>query len=301
MRTARVSAILEIFGNPQKSLNVIHVAGTNGKGSICSFLESILVESCGVCTKTNGFERDEEASKLKVGKFTSPHLLSVEDSLRINKVPISDKVLKGIRENVNSVAAGNGIVLTNFETLTITMFLWFKECGVDVAVVEVGLGGALDATNVMEKPLVCVFAPIGFDHEAILGTTIPEIAAHKAGILKKYGKAVIAQQTEISALESLVQTCEKEEVDYVLSGVARIKERTDFSNGSTLVVYTTKTLKVTYEIRHHLQGDFQHTNLACALDVIDVLNAKHSDLFNVTPNQVCSGVSNTAWPGRLQW
>lgn len=102
-------------------------------------------------------------------------------------------------------------------------------------------------------------------------------------------------------METLIEKCEKEEALHVVSGVARIKERINSSHSGTLVVYNTKTLNVTYEIRLHLLGDFQLVNLACALEVIDVLNLEHSDLFNVTPNQVCRGVSKTVWPGRLQW
>ncbi|KAJ9065306.1 folylpolyglutamate synthase [Entomophthora muscae] len=181
------------------------------------------------------------------------------------------------------------------------MFLWFLECRVDICIVEVGLGGALDATNVLEQPLACVFTSIGIDHEAILGNSLEEIATHKAGILKKYGNAVISHQNETSAFQSLVYQCKNNKVNYVCSGVAQIKESVDHSSKHMLVEYTTKTLMTTYEVECPLQGDFQLINLACALDVIDLLKANHKDLFLIPTTAVSLGCSKTTWPGRLEW
>ncbi|MCB0329088.1 MAG: bifunctional folylpolyglutamate synthase/dihydrofolate synthase [Bdellovibrionales bacterium] len=155
------------FDNPQDSFKSIHVAGTNGKGSVTSFLSQILIEA--------GF---------RVGKSTSPHLVRVNERISLNEVSITDGQLEDVLGRIRAHIEEGGITLSFFETMTLAAFLHFRDEGVDYAVFEVGLGGRLDATNVLAKPEATVITSIGLDHQLILGDTIKEIAAEKAGIAK---------------------------------------------------------------------------------------------------------------------
>lgn len=170
----RISAILELLGNPQKQLKCIHVAGTNGKGSVCAILSTILTEA--------GF---------KTGLFTSPHIFKYTERIQIdgNKIPedvFAEKIFK-----IQDLAEKNDIHLTEFEILTAVMFEYFAENKVDYAVIEVGLGGRYDSTNVIENPICSIITTIDFDHTERLGNTIEKIATEKAGIIKPNCPVVI--------------------------------------------------------------------------------------------------------------
>ncbi len=160
----RISAALEKFGNPQDDLKCIHVAGTNGKGSVCAMLDSVLREA--------GY---------KVGLYTSPHIWEYTERIKINGEEISKDEFANYVEEICSC----GIHLTEFEILTVMMFLYFKRNNVDVVVLETGLGGRLDATNVIKKNLCSVISQIDLDHTERLGATKDKIAYEKAGIIKK--------------------------------------------------------------------------------------------------------------------
>ena len=159
----RIKAALKKFGNPQDDLNIIHVAGTNGKGSVCAMTESILREA--------GY---------KTGLYTSPHIWEYTERIKINGECISKEKFAQYAEKIFDC----GIHLTEFEILTIMMFLYFKEKGVEIAVVETGLGGRLDATNVITKNLCSIITQIDLDHTDRLGDTKDKIAYEKAGIIK---------------------------------------------------------------------------------------------------------------------
>lgn len=160
----RISAALEKFGNPQDDLKCIHVAGTNGKGSVCGMLDSVLREA--------GY---------KVGLYTSPHIWEYTERIKINGEEISKEEFANYVEEICSC----GIHLTEFEILTVMMFLYFKRNNVDVVVLETGLGGRLDATNVIKKNLCSIITQIDLDHTERLGDTKDKIAYEKAGIIKK--------------------------------------------------------------------------------------------------------------------
>lgn len=160
----RISAALEKFGNPQDDLKCIHVAGTNGKGSVCAMLDSVLREA--------GY---------KVGLYTSPHIWEYTERIKINGEEISKDEFANYVEEICSC----GIHLTEFEILTVMMFLYFKRNNVDVVVLETGLGGRLDATNVIKKNLCSIITQIDLDHTERLGATKDKIAYEKAGIIKK--------------------------------------------------------------------------------------------------------------------
>ncbi len=166
----RITELLHRLGDPQDKLNIIHVAGTNGKGSTCTFISSVLKES-----------------GRKTGLYISPFVCSFNERMQINSVPISDFELSKYVERVRSEVGetyGDECTVTEFEFITAVAFLWFYENGCDAVVLEVGLGGRLDATNVIKKPLCSVIARIALDHTAVLGSTEAEIAFEKCGIIK---------------------------------------------------------------------------------------------------------------------
>lgn len=170
----RISAILDLMGNPQKRLKCIHVAGTNGKGSVCAILNSILQES--------GF---------KTGLFTSPHLFRYTERIQINGKEIEEDVFADKIFKIQKLSEENNIHLTEFEILTAVMFEYFAENEVDFAVIEVGLGGKYDSTNVIENPLCSIITTIDLDHTERLGDTIEKISHEKAGIIKPNCPVVI--------------------------------------------------------------------------------------------------------------
>ncbi len=174
----RIRTVLEALGNPQKAYRVVHVAGTNGKGSTCAMIEAGLREA-----------------GIRTGLFTSPHLLEPTERIQIDGVPVTTAQFQQAFEVVHETAEKLDLDChpTYFETVTAMAFWLFRELRVETAVVEVGLGGRLDATNVVE-PALSVITPIDFDHEAFLGHTIEAIASEKAGILKPGVPAVFARQ-----------------------------------------------------------------------------------------------------------
>jgi len=174
----RISAVLEALGNPERAYRVAHVAGTNGKGSTCAMIEAGL-RSTGICT----------------GLFTSPHLIEPTERIQIDGIPVSPADFERAFNVVHETAEKLDLDChpTYFETVTAMAFWLFREKKVDTAVIEVGLGGRLDSTNVV-RPALTVITPVDFDHEAYLGHTIEAIASEKAGILKPCIPAVFARQ-----------------------------------------------------------------------------------------------------------
>ena len=164
---SRLRKILSILGNPEKNLKIIHLAGTKGKTSTAFYLKSLLV-----------------SEGLRVGLFTSPHIKSPTERIQINFSPISPEELSSRLAQIEELSRKEGIELTYFEALTALALLCFEKAGLDYVILETGLGGRLDATNI-SSPLLCVLTPIGYDHTQILGRSLFKIAYEKAGILKK--------------------------------------------------------------------------------------------------------------------
>ena len=169
--------MLATLGNPQDGLAFIHVAGTNGKGSTCAFLTNILAKA-----------------GLKCGCFTSPHLIHFEERITVDQQMIPKEVVTRLGNELLSIDFG--VTPTMFDYCLVMAVLYFKECGCDVAVMETGLGGRLDSTNALGNPMVAVITRIGYDHMAILGNTLTEIASEKAGILKENVPAIFAPQDD---------------------------------------------------------------------------------------------------------
>ena len=267
---SRVKKILNEFGCPERKLKVIHVAGTNGKGSVCASLSSILTSA--------GF---------KVGLFTSPHLVKVNERIKINNVDISDEKLEEILTRAEDVSKKINIDLTFFEVLTITAIIYFYEGKCDLCIFEAGMGGEFDATNIFEKVQVSAITNIGFDHMEILGNTIKEITKAKAGIIKK-STPVVIYDYENKTIEKIIE-------DKALSQNAKLI-KTDFpmiknnQDGS----FDYKNYK---NIKLKLNGNHQIFNACMVLEIINVLKDMN---YAISDESIKKGFQTVNWPGRYQ-
>ena len=259
----RTLEALEKLGNPQKELNFIHVAGTNGKGSVCALLNEILC---------NHFSN----SDVKIGLFTSPHLFSYCERIKINGENIS-------REDLNKyikIASDSQNELTEFEILTVAAFLYFKEKNVKYVVLEVGLGGRFDSTNIIKKPLCSIITTIDYDHTARLGNTINEIAYQKAGIIKE-NCPVVAGEDNLGI--DVIKSCAKS-VNAPLYGVKKLVK----PSFSTILINDK-------EYSFALLGDYQAQNLALVLEAL-----KHLP-FKISDETLKISLINVKWKFRLEY
>ncbi|KAG0243933.1 folylpolyglutamate synthase [Actinomortierella wolfii] len=281
---------------------VIHVAGTNGKGSICAYLSHML-----------------QASGLRVGRYNSPHLLIPRDAIQINHQPISQENYDALYRYVQETDKAHKIEATSFETLTAVAFCYFAYGGVpslstatptpfvDIAVIEVGVGGRLDATNVFSSPEVCVIASIGMDHGALLGNTVEKIALEKAGIIKTGVPVVVAPQRDGQAVYEVVESRAREigaskmirvEAAEWCDGKGEVEDHDlDFRTGGWARLKQGNPLKVWIP----LLGDFQLENAAAAIAAIRVLKESDKWSSQISDETIKEGLRNTFWPGRLQW
>lgn len=279
---ARITKLLSHLGNPHlRTFKSVHVAGTNGKGSTVSYLLSIL-------TKCN----------IRNGKFTSPHLLYYNDCISINNevYPVSkfNQVIGDIKLKNRSL----NLNCTEFELLTVTAFKIFELEKVELAIIEVGLGGRLDATNVLEPSqeggvIVSGITKIGMDHESFLGDSLPAIAAEKGGIIKKNTPVVVDNTNEKSVLAVFDRIAlENESPLYKVGGLTdKIAVNDDNSPLSSLLL---KQLLA----KSPLKGSYQLQNLSVALKIIEVLKKlKFGD--RITFDNIEAGILATHWPARL--
>lgn len=179
----RAGKLLELLGNPDKNLKIIHIAGTNGKGSVCSYIDDIL--------KKSGY---------KTGLFTSPHLVTIRERIQVDGELISREDFTQYFNKVYETARANNLKLAYFDFFFGAAMLYFDKCKVDYVVLETGLGGSLDATNAVHNPLCCVITTISLEHTAILGDTIKKIVEQKAGIIKQGMPVVYADDNEASGV-----------------------------------------------------------------------------------------------------
>jgi dihydrofolate synthase/folylpolyglutamate synthase len=271
----RIRAVLDALGNPQDTLKIVHVAGTNGKGSTCAMIES-------------GFR----AAGLRTGLYTSPHLAEPTERIRIAGRPASAERFAAAFNRVHAVVeqllAREAIDLhtTYFETVTAMAFLIFAEEGVDRVVLEVGLGGRLDATNVV-RPSLAVITPIDFDHEAFLGRGIESIAAEKAGILKPGVPAVFARQRP-EAARVLDRRAAELDIPVTRAASAFIQKLSLDAHGSRFELSGVNPLS----IRCPLAGEHQAEN---AVTAVLALRA-----CGVDRRSIEAGIAAALWPGRLE-
>lgn len=273
--------LLERLGHPENSFAAIHVAGTNGKGSVCAMLESILRQT-----------------GLRVGLYTSPHLIRFNERIRVNGVEISDPELADLftemEPHAAAVAAG-GREATFFEFTTALAFEHFKKRKVQVAVVETGLGGRLDSTNVL-TPLISVITRIGMEHTAYLGTTLAAIAAEKAGIVKA-GRPVVCGATPDEA-HAVIQRTAKERGARWIDAAESVNVRRIAQDLAGQKVSIAGSERNYGPVTLALLGKHQLENCATVVAAVETL-ATCSPL-NLPPEMVLSGLAQAIWPGRLQ-
>ena len=251
-------ALAALVGNPHGSLQFIHVAGTNGKGSTCAMLDAIY-----------------RASGLRVGLYTSPHLVRFNERIRVQGESIPDDALARIVERVRDAAAlaTPKVEPTFFEFVTIVALLWFKEAMVDLVVWETGLGGRLDATNIV-TPLAAIVTQVGMDHMNVLGPTIGHVASEKAGIFKP-GVPAITSATDPDALAILEYKAREVGAPFLHVGPSAFEH---------------------FRFELPLLGDHQRANGALAAATVRMLRF----LLPVSDEQLAAGFASVKWPGRLQ-
>ncbi len=273
-----IKELLNRLGNPQKDLKCIHIAGTNGKGSVLALLTSVLT-----------------AAGYRVGAYVSPTIFEYRERFQVQKKWISKAKVARLMEQVAAEAdamAEEGLAHpTPFEIETAMSFLLFREKNCDLAVLETGMGGALDATNVIEKPLVCVLTPISMDHMVFLGDTLEEIARQKAGIIKPGSTVVLAPQSKAAkrVIEERAKGCAVRELRWVKG--EEIKEERSGLKGQKFSYGNNRNIEIS------LLGRYQLENAALVLEVIEALEALG---YPVPLKALREGMVQALWPGRFQ-
>ena len=269
----RIRELLRRLGDPQRELKCIHVAGTNGKGSVCACLASVL-----------------EAAGYRVGLNTSPHLERFHERIRVDWEEISDEALGAVTEQVRAAAEAMPEHPTEFELITAAAFLYFRERRCDVVVLETGLGGALDASNVIETPELAVLTAMGMDHAAILGPTLRDVAAAKAGIIKP-GGTVVSRGGCPEADECFRRTCRERGAALTELDFSRLTVRRLDLEGAVFDFAPWKGLALP------LTGAYQAENAALALTALEALREKG---WNIPEEAVRRGLEEVRWPGRFE-
>jgi dihydrofolate synthase/folylpolyglutamate synthase len=278
---ARIEKLLERVGNPQHAARSVHIAGTKGKGSTAAMIASIL-----------------DKAGYRVGLYTSPHLLSFTERIQANGQPIAEddwaqltELLKPEVEAVNEM--GDLGELTTFEILTALAFVYFRDIRADYQVLEVGLGGRLDATNVV-RPQVCVITSISYDHMDVLGDTLAQIAGEKAGIIKS-GATVVCSPQFPEAMEVIERACRERGARLV-----RVGSEVTWSKGSFNAEgqsFHLNGLNRDYSLKIPLLGEHQIENAAAAVTAVEVLTGTGAE---VSAENIAAGPEHLHWPGRLQ-
>jgi len=265
----RITALLERLGNPQKGLPFLHIAGTNGKGSTATMLAAVLREA--------GY---------KTGLFTSPFIYDFRERFVVNGEMISEETLARLTEQVQ--AAAGGLELTEFEIVTAIGFLFFKEECCDITVLEVGMGGRFDATNVIESPLASVICSISLDHTEYLGDTVEKIAAEKGGIIKKGCPVVVYNGNPSGAVEVLRKRSEELNATFTMGEQATVLSSDAMGNR---FIYKGQEYAVS------LRGPHQVGNAVTVLETLNLL--KESGKLSYTEEQLKTGLLKAYIPSRL--
>lgn len=269
----RITELCHRLGDPQKSLKFIHVAGTNGKGSFCSMLESVLRHS--------GY---------KTGLYTSPYIRYFNERMCVEGSPISNEELAEITEYVRPIAESMTDKPTEFELITAIAFEYFKRNECDVVVLEAGMGGRLDSTNVISSPLLSVITGIALDHMAFLGDTVEKIAAEKAGIIKDRRPVLFGGEDEGAASVIARRACEMDSefsrVDY-----SRLEGVVSDLSGSRFDFGAHKDIKI------KLLGLYQPKNASLVLSAVDILRKEG---LSLPEESVRLGLESALWAGRFE-
>ena len=268
----RITALCDMLGHPEKDLKFIHVAGTNGKGSFCSMTDSVL-----------------RAAGYKVGLYTSPYIYEFNERMRVNGENIPNDTLCELTEYVKQFADKMEDSPTEFELITAIAFEYFKREAVDVVVLEVGMGGRFDSTNIIRNPLLSVITGIALDHVAFLGDTTLKIAGEKAGIIKDGSPVIYGGEDDIAreVIKKTAQECGSEyyETDYSALSVLH----TDLSG--TEFSYRSENAKI------NLLGLYQPKNASLVLDAVKILRRRG---LTVPDSAVKTGLENAKWRARFE-
>ncbi len=270
-----INYLMDFLGRPEQSFPSIHVAGTNGKGSTCTILESIY-----------------RAAGYKTGRYTSPHLLDVRERIQVNGEWISLDFIKEKLEQILSVVKSQGCSF--FEVLTAIAFSYFREQGVDIAIVEVGMGGRLDATNVL-FPKAAIITEIDMDHQKQLGSEPTQIAGEKAGIIKP-GIEVIANTSRFEVIDHLLNLSEEKKANFTnaMTDVKVDRVKTNLDETKFDLETPINRLK---NLSLSIHGKYQIRNAITAIRTMEILDSKG---FPYKSTAISDGLESVYWPGRLQ-
>lgn len=270
---SRIRDLLEKLGNPQKDLKFIHIGGTNGKGSTAAFLSSILKEA--------GY---------KVGLFTSPYIEVFNERMQINNENISDEELAEITTWIRPFADSMEDAPTEFELNTAICMVYFQRNRCDLVVLEVGMGGELDSTNVIDSPEAAVITAIGLDHTEELGDTIEKIAKTKAGIIKSGCSAVLYRQRE-SVTDIIRERCRETGAELLISEPQNVNPISMDIEGQTFSYPGYGRLRIP------LIGTYQLQNVSLALKTVEAMQKRG---WKIPKEAVAAGLEKTRWPGRFE-
>lgn len=274
---SRMELLMKKLGDPQKKCKYVHIAGTNGKGSTSAFLSSILNES-----------------GMRVGVYTSPHLERINERIRINDEEISDEAFIRLTERVaplvEEVEEELDEVLYSFEILTAVALVYFSEKNCDLVILEAGIGGRLDATNIIDTPLAAVITSIGLDHMKVLGVSKVEIASEKAGIIKDQGTVIFHEMSkDINAV--ILNKAEREHAKVVQVKAEDVR-KVNMSEDKSEFSY-----KHLHNLTIQLLGRHQISNAALAIEAAQILSTKG---FSIDEESIRNGLRKAQWPGRME-
>ena len=273
---SRMDTLLQILGNPHKNIKCVHVAGTNGKGSTSTAISNVLIEA--------GYN---------VGLYTSPYVTDFLERVQYNGKPIDKELFSQcveiVKPEIEKMSA-DGAQITEFEALTATAFLCFSKLNVDVLVLEVGLGGRLDATNVIPTPLVNVITSLSLDHTGVLGDTIEKIAFEKCGTIKQNGTLVCSYNQPESAMNVIKTICNEKCNSVIVPDKSFVSIKTQDIFG-TCFVYNKQEYYISMSGAHQVQ------NMTTVIEAVNVLKNKG---YTITEQNIKDGIRKTILPARVE-
>jgi dihydrofolate synthase/folylpolyglutamate synthase len=270
---ARTRELLYKLGDPQKRLKFVHVAGSNGKGSTCAMLDSIL-----------------RAAGYRTGLYTSPYIQDFCERMRVDGENIPGETLAALTERVKEIADAMEDHPSQFELVTAIAMQYFLEAGCEIVVLEVGMGGALDSTNAIDAPEVAVITNLALEHTEYLGHTLAEIAATKGGIIKR-GCSVVAYPNVPEVTDVIERICREQDAPLTWADFGAIRPVTDSLDGQVFDYVNQTGLQIP------LLGAHQLKNAAMALTVVDALRARG---WHIEDQAVREGLAATKWPARFE-
>lgn len=269
----RIRTLLEALGNPHQKLQFVHIAGTNGKGSTAAMVDS--------CLRAAGY---------KVGMFTSPFINRFNERIQVNGIPIPDQDLVQLVEQVQPAAQAMEDVPTEFELITALGMLYFVQQHCDIVVLEVGLGGALDSTNIIPPPACAVITALGMDHVKELGPTLADIAAAKAGIIKP-GSPVVSYGGEPEADKVIADTARAQGAPLTVVDFSRLQLRSASLDGLVFDFDGLEGLTLPF------LASYQARNAAVAITALRALRGRG---WNISDQAIRQGLAQVRWPGRFE-